>query len=76
MSYKVEIIERKDSIVQLEASKSSIKDLFSDVLNKTKGFRYQIIAKVLLKKKNKLNGEIEFAPVNFNSVTKTVINKC
>ena len=51
MSYKVEIIERKDSIVQLEASKSSIKDLFSDVLNKTKGFRYQIIVKVLLKKK-------------------------
>ena len=51
MSCKVEIIERKDSIVQLEASKSSIKDLFSDVLNKTKGFRYQIIAKVLLKKK-------------------------
>ena len=28
MSYKVEIIERKDEIVQLEASKSSIKDLF------------------------------------------------
>ena len=51
MSYKVEIIERKDSIVLLEASKSSIKDLFSDVLNKTKGFRYQIIVKVLLKKK-------------------------
>ena len=50
MSYKVEIIERKDSIVQLEASKSSIKDLFSDLLNKTKGFKYQIIVKVLLKK--------------------------
>ena len=28
MSYKVEIIERKDPIVQLEASKSSIKDFF------------------------------------------------
>ena len=36
MSYKVEIIERKDPIVQLEASKSSIKDLFSDLLNETK----------------------------------------
>ena len=33
MSYKVEIIERKDPIVQLEASKSVIKDLFSDLLN-------------------------------------------
>ena len=73
MSYKVEIIERKDPIVQLEASKSSIKDLFSDLLNETKGFKYQITVKVLLKK-YKLNGEIEFAPVYFNSVTKTVIN--
>ena len=73
MSYKVEIIERKDPIAQLEASKSSIKDLFSDLLNETKGFKYQITVKVLLKK-YKLNGEIEFAPVYFNSVTKTVIN--
>ena len=40
MSYKVEIIERKDPIVQLEASKSSIKDLFNDLLNETKGFKY------------------------------------
>ena len=31
MSYKVEIVERKDLIVQLEASKSSIKDLFSNL---------------------------------------------
>ena len=30
MSSKVEIIERKDRIVQLEASKLSIKDLFND----------------------------------------------
>ena len=73
MSYKVEITERKDPIVQLEASKSSIKDLFSDLLNETKGFKYQITVKVLLKK-YKLNGEIEFAPVHFNSVTKTAIN--
>ena len=40
MSYMVEIVERKDPIVQLEASKSSIKDLFNDLLNKTKGFKY------------------------------------
>ena len=73
MSYKVEIIERKVPIVQLEASKSSIKDLFSDLLNKTKGFKYQITVKVLLKR-YKLNGEIEFASVYFNSVTKAVVN--
>ena len=40
MSYKVEIIEREDPIVQLEASKLSIKDLFSDLLNETKGFKF------------------------------------
>ena len=49
MSYKVKIIERKDPGIQLEASKSSIKDLFSDLLNETKGFKYQITIKILLK---------------------------
>ena len=63
----------KDPIVQLEATKSSIKDLFNNLLNETKGFKYQITVKVLLKK-HKINGEIEFAAVYFNSVTKTVIN--
>ena len=73
MSYKVEIVERKDPIVQLEASKSSIKDFFNNLLNETKGFKYQNTAKVLLKK-YKLNGEIEFAVVYFNSTAKTIIN--
>ena len=35
-SFKVEIIEKKDLINQLEASKSSVKDLFRDLLNETK----------------------------------------
>ena len=68
MSNKVELIEKKDPILQLEASKSSIKDLFS-----IKGFKYQITVQVLFKK-YKPNGEIEFAQVYFNSVTKLVIN--
>ena len=72
-SYKVEIVERKDPIVQLEASKLSIKDLFSNLVNEMKGFKYQITLKVLLKK-YKPNGEIEFTPVYFNSLTKLVIN--
>ena len=74
MLYKVEIIEKKDPIVQLEASNLSIKDLFSNLLNETKGFKCQITVKVLLKK-YKLNGEIEFAPVYFNSTAKTIINQ-
>ena len=39
MSYKVEIIQNKDPIKQLEASKSGIKDLFSDLLNEAKNFK-------------------------------------
>ena len=73
ISYKAEIVEKKDPILQLGASKSSIKNLFSDLLYETKGFKYQITVRVLLKK-CKPNGEIEFAPVYFNSVTKLVIN--
>ena len=46
MSYKVELVEKKDLIKHLEASKSSIKDLFSDLLDETKGFKYQITLKV------------------------------
>ena len=71
--YKVEIVEKKGPVLQLEASKLSTKDLFSDLINKIKGFKYQITVKVLLKK-CKPNGEIEFAPIYFNSVTKLIIN--
>ena len=37
VSYKVELVEKKDLTEQLEASKSSIKDLSSDLLNERKG---------------------------------------
>ena len=47
--------------------------MFNNLLNETKGFKYQITAKVLLKK-YKPNEEIEFTPVYFNSRTKTIIN--
>ena len=54
MSYKVDIIERKDPIYLLETSKLSIKDLFSDLLNETKGLKYQITLKVTLKNISKM----------------------
>ena len=69
MSYKVQIVERKDPIVQLKASKLSIKNLLNDILNETKVFKYQITLKALLKK-YKLDEEIEFKPAYLNSVTK------
>ena len=72
-SYKVEIVDKKYPLVQLEASKLSIKDLFKDLLNEMKGFKYQITLTVLL---NKLetDGSIEYSPIYFNSTTRTVIN--
>ena len=47
--------------------------MLHDLLNKAKGFKYQITLKVVFKK-FKPNGETEFMPVYFNSTTKTVIN--
>ena len=73
MSYKVELDQKKDPIKHLEASKSSIKDLFSDLSNEAKGCKYQITLNITSKKtsqKQKLN----FTPVYLNSTTKTVIN--
>ena len=69
MSYKVELIETKDQLIQLEASKSSNKILFSDLLKETKDFKYQITLKVFFKK-YKLIG-IEVPPAYFNSTSKT-----
>ena len=36
MSYKVKLVEKRDPVKQLEASKSSIKNLFNDLLDETK----------------------------------------
>ena len=49
-SYKVEIIESKDPLAQLEASKSNIEDLFKDLFHENKRLKYQITVKVLLSK--------------------------
>ena len=72
MSYKVELVEKKDPLIQLETNKSSIKDLFNDLLDEAKGFKYQITLKVELKKYK--GTEVEFSRVYFNSITKAVIN--
>ena len=63
---------KKHPIEQLEASKSSIKYLFNDLLNETKGFKYQTTLNVQLRKCK--NTEIEFTTVCVNSTTKAVIN--
>ena len=42
-------MDSKDLLVQLKASKSSIKDLFKDLLDEIRGLNYQITVNVLLK---------------------------
>ena len=66
MSYKVEIVQKKDLLIQLEASKSSIKDFFKELLDEKKCFKYQITLKVELKK-YKLEGEIYSSLFQFNN---------
>ena len=72
-SYKIDIVAKRDVIVQLKSSEISIVELFKDLLGELKGFKYQITLAVLLSKV-KNSGEIEYSPVHFNSLTKTVIN--
>ena len=74
-SYQIEIIDPKAlaPLAQLEVSKSNFKDLFKDVLDEIKGFKYQITIKFLLSK-HKENGCIELDPAYFKSTTKIVIN--
>ena len=57
MPCKVELVERKYPISQLEASKSSIKDLLNNFLDETNDFKYLITLEVVLKntKTMKLN---------------------
>ena len=71
-SYRIEIVDKRDVIIQLKASDISIKKLFKDLLVELKGLKYQITLAVLLSKVNN-SGEIEYSPVYFNSLTITVI---
>ena len=48
------MIDKKDLLSQLEAGKSSIKDLINNLLDETKGFEYQITVKILLKNREAL----------------------
>ena len=72
-SYKIEIVDKRNVIIQLKVSDISMKELFKDLLIELKGFKHQITLAILLSKvKNK--SETEHSPAYFNSLTKTVIN--
>ena len=62
-SYKIEIVDKKDVIVQLKASKISLKELFKDLLIELKRFKYQITLCVLFSKVK--TRDLEYRPVFF-----------
>ena len=49
-SFKIEIVDKRDLIVQLKASKISIAELFKDLLVELKEFKYKTTLAVLLSK--------------------------
>ena len=71
-SSKVEILDHKEPLVHLQASKSSTEDLLKDLLDEMKGFKYHITVTVLLSKA-KINGSIEYLPVYFNQQLKQLL---
>ena len=72
-SFKVEIVDKKDVIVQLKSIKMVIKNLFKDLLVGMKGFKYQITLYVLLSMV-KRSGLTEYSTVYLNTLTKTVVS--
>ena len=47
-SYRIKIRDLKNPFLQLEASNSSNEDLFKDLIDEIKGFKYQTTVKFLL----------------------------
>ena len=72
-NYGIEILDSKEPSVQLSISKPSIKDLFKDLLNEIKGFKYQITMKGFLSK-YKENTDGKFAAVYIESTEAEYVN--
>ena len=73
-SYKIEIIDKKEVIIQLKSSEISIENLLQDLLIKMKGFKYQNALCILISKV-KSSDFIEYSTAYLNSLTKTVIGE-
>ena len=71
-SFRVETVDRKDPMIQLYSSRECTSELFLELLEEKRGFKYQITLFVTLKK-HKLDGTVEYASVYYNSFVKTVI---
>ena len=73
-TYKVEIINNRNLSDSLSVSKTSIKNLFHELLREKRGFKKIISAKITPKKRINDN-QIDPKTLYFNSLIKTVINR-
>ena len=72
-TYEVEVVDRISLSDSLFLAKSSIIDLFSDLLEEKRGFKYVLLATITLKRwNNAINRyDIETIYINFEAVTVT-----
>ena len=71
-SFRVEIVDRKDPMIQLYLSRRRISKLFLKLLEEMIGFKYQITLFVTLKK-HKLDGTVEYVSVYLNLLLRRLL---
>ena len=76
-SFRIEIINRNDPIIQLNKTTDSVKLLPKKELNKMEGLKYIETLKLTFKKAitDKNETKITFKTAYFNSKAKTIINQ-
>ena len=52
--FEIETVDSKDPLAQLAASKLNVKDLFKELLDKIKGFKYQVTVESSYKNTKKM----------------------
>ena len=73
--YDVEITDRISIDDSLFLAKSSINDLFKDSLREKRGFRYNLVAKITLKRWNNATNYYDIQTLHINTKAITVANQ-
>ena len=73
--YNVEVTDRKSLSDSLFLAKSSIIDLFSDLLEEKRGFKYVLSATITLKRWNNAINRFDIETIYLNSEVVTVTNQ-
>ena len=74
-TYNVEVTDRKSLAGSSFSAKSSIIDLFSDLLEEKRGFKYVLLATITLKRWNNAINRYDIETIYINSEAVTVTNQ-